>query len=192
MSFKYEHLPNIYYWCGCFDHGDKDCDIRIQSKGTLQVSSQPYGAWLRAPPTVSTNNRVIQVSGYFENRKENISTRRRKAEKQQPIPVPKPVRETQVEKEIVDTGAEIMGALNLDDESLEPNKDEEQILRDPVTEGDNFEQQIRDIDKDLGFNENFNTPMLAVDSCRKNAMQAMMGVEEEIQNKQHMQPRDLS
>lgn len=68
---------------------------------------------------------MIRVSGYYENRKENISTRRRKAEKQRPIPVPKPVRETQAEKEIVDMGAEIMGALNLDDESLEPNKDEE-------------------------------------------------------------------
>ena len=65
-------------------------------------------------------------------------------------------------------------------------------MRDPVPEGNNFEQQIRDIDKDLGFNENFKTPMPAVDSCRKNAMQAMMDVEEEIQNKQHMQPCDLS
>ena len=74
VSFKYERLPNICYWCGCFDHGDKDCDIWIQSKGTLQVSSQQFGAWLRAPPTASTNNRVIRVSGYYENRKENIST----------------------------------------------------------------------------------------------------------------------
>ena len=183
MSFKYEHLPNICYWCGCFDHGDKDCDIWIQSKGTLQVSSQQYGAWLCAPPTVSNNNRVIPVSGYYENRKENISKQRRKAEKQRLIPVPKPMRETQAEKEIVDTRAEIMGALNLDNESLEPNKDKEQILRDLVTKGDNFEQQIWDIDKDLGFNEHSNTPIATVDSCRKNAMQAMMDVEEEIQKK---------
>ena len=27
VSFRYKHLPNICYWCGCFDHGDKDCDI---------------------------------------------------------------------------------------------------------------------------------------------------------------------
>ena len=26
ISFKYERLPNICYWCGCFDHDDKDCD----------------------------------------------------------------------------------------------------------------------------------------------------------------------
>ena len=85
---------------------------------------------------------MIPISGYYKNRKENISTQQRKAEKQRPIPVLKPMRETQAEKEIVETRAEIMGVLNLDNESLEPNKDKEQILRDPVTEGDNFEQQI--------------------------------------------------
>ena len=125
VSFKYERLPNIYYWCGCFDHGDKDCDIWIQSKGTLQVSSQQFGAWLRAPPTASTNIRVIGVSGYYENWKENISTQRRKAEKQRPIPVPAPARETRAEKEIGDTEAEILEALNLKNKSQEPNKETE-------------------------------------------------------------------
>ena len=35
VTFKYERLPNICYWCGCLDHGDKECDLWIQSKGTL-------------------------------------------------------------------------------------------------------------------------------------------------------------
>lgn len=38
--------PNICYLCGCFDHSDKDCDLWIQSKGTLQNSSQQFGSWL--------------------------------------------------------------------------------------------------------------------------------------------------
>ena len=176
VSFKYERLPNIYYWCGCFNHGDKDCDIWIQSKGTLQVSSQQFGAWLRAPPAASTNSKVIRVSGYYENRKENISTQRRKAEKQRPIPIPAPARETQAEKETGDTKAEISEALNLKNKSQELNKETEQNLRDPVSEVDYFEQQIRDIDKDLGFTENSNTLMPAVDSCTKNSMQAVMDV----------------
>lgn len=29
VNFKYERLPNICYRCGCFDHGDRDCDIWI-------------------------------------------------------------------------------------------------------------------------------------------------------------------
>lgn len=35
VSFKYELLPNICYWCGCFDHDDNDCDIWLNSEGTL-------------------------------------------------------------------------------------------------------------------------------------------------------------
>ena len=99
------------------------------------------------PPTASTNNRVIRVSGYYENRKENISTQRRKAAKQGPILVPAPARETQADKEIGDTEAEILEALNLKNQSQEPNKETEQDLRDSVPEFDSFEQQIRDIDK---------------------------------------------
>lgn len=46
VNFKYERQPNICYLCGCFDHSDKDCDLWIQSKGTLQNSSQQFGSWL--------------------------------------------------------------------------------------------------------------------------------------------------
>ena len=87
------------------------------------------------------------MSGYYENRKENISTQRRKAAKQGPILVPAPARETQADKEIGDTEAEILEALNLKNQSQEPNKETEQDLRDSVPEFDSFEQQIRDIDK---------------------------------------------
>ena len=31
VTFKYEHLPNICYWCGCLDHSDKDCEKWIES-----------------------------------------------------------------------------------------------------------------------------------------------------------------
>lgn len=27
VSFKYERLPNICYWCGWLDHSDKDCSL---------------------------------------------------------------------------------------------------------------------------------------------------------------------
>lgn len=103
------------YWCGCFDHGDKDCDLWIQSKGTLQLSSQQYGSWLRASPNMSTRNKVIQVSGFYEDREENLSTRQRRAEKQQPIPVSTLEPEIQVEKETSDTGTDVMEFTNLND-----------------------------------------------------------------------------
>lgn len=40
VSFKYERLPNICYWCGCLNHVDKDCDRWIESDGTLTKNDQ--------------------------------------------------------------------------------------------------------------------------------------------------------
>ena len=39
VSFKYERLPNLCYWCGCLTHTDRDCDLWIESEGTLQLKS---------------------------------------------------------------------------------------------------------------------------------------------------------
>ena len=35
VSFKYVRLPNICYWCGCLDHDDKDCELWLNSEGSL-------------------------------------------------------------------------------------------------------------------------------------------------------------
>lgn len=74
MVFKYQHLPNLCYWCGCLNHDDKDGEGWIQSKGTLQSSQQQFGPSLRAFPYKTFNNSVILVPGIFENR----SSQRRK------------------------------------------------------------------------------------------------------------------
>ena len=39
VSFKYERLPNICYWCGCISHSDRDCNLWIDSEGSLQIES---------------------------------------------------------------------------------------------------------------------------------------------------------
>ena len=39
VAFKYERLPNLCYWCGRLDHDDKNCELWIQSKGTLKVEN---------------------------------------------------------------------------------------------------------------------------------------------------------
>ena len=33
VSFKYKRLPSIYFWCGCLTHGEKDCELWINSEG---------------------------------------------------------------------------------------------------------------------------------------------------------------
>ena len=40
VSFKYERLPNICYWCGRLTHSDKECQLWVKSRGTLKVENQ--------------------------------------------------------------------------------------------------------------------------------------------------------
>ena len=40
VSFNFKHLPNLYYWCGRLTHGDKDCSLWIQSRGTLKAEQK--------------------------------------------------------------------------------------------------------------------------------------------------------
>ena len=46
IKFRYEHLPSICYWCGRLDHDDRDCDLWIQSNGTLKMDQQQFGPFL--------------------------------------------------------------------------------------------------------------------------------------------------
>ena len=107
VTFRYERLPNICYWCGCLDHGDEECDLWIQSKGTLQKSSQQYGSWLRATSSGASKGNVIRVSSYYEDRKENLSSCWRRTEKQRLNPMTTPVTASSTEKETQDMEASI-------------------------------------------------------------------------------------
>lgn len=40
VSFMYERLPNLCNWCGLLMHDDKECDVWLNSKGTLSVEDQ--------------------------------------------------------------------------------------------------------------------------------------------------------
>ena len=40
VSFQYERLPNICFWCGMFSHDDKECDIWLKCKGSFTIDQQ--------------------------------------------------------------------------------------------------------------------------------------------------------
>lgn len=42
ISFKYEQLPNLCYWCGRLTHDDKDCKFWIDSEGTLKLEDRQF------------------------------------------------------------------------------------------------------------------------------------------------------
>ena len=155
VTFRYERLPNICYWCGCLDHGDKKCDLWIQSKGTLQKSSQQYGSWLRATSSGASKGNVIRVSGYYEDRKENLSSCWRRTEKQRPNLMTTPVTASSTEKETEDMEANI-GEFPKSNaaESTIPKKSLRSNFQDHGNQGISFTKKFKEIDNDLGIYEN--------------------------------------
>ena len=75
VSFKYERLPNICYWCGCLNHSDKDCDRWTESDGSHKDEDKEYGPWIQTTAAALNKKSVVRVLGFFEARKK----------KQQPV-----------------------------------------------------------------------------------------------------------
>ena len=73
ISFKYERLPNICYWCGRLTYDDRDCDLWIDSEGTLKPEQHEFGPYLRAPPFVATRCNAIMVLGFYAEKKKTCS-----------------------------------------------------------------------------------------------------------------------
>ena len=69
ISFKYERLPNICYWCGRLTHDDRDCDLWIESEGTLKPNQREFGPYLRAPPFVPARRSAVMVPGFYAEKK---------------------------------------------------------------------------------------------------------------------------
>ena len=70
ITFKYERLPNICYWCGRLDHNDRDCNIWLDSEGSLLESQKQFGPYVRAPPFSPVRRTVVAVPGFYNsNRK---------------------------------------------------------------------------------------------------------------------------
>lgn len=71
ISFKHEILPNVCYWCGRITHDDRDCELWIESEGTLKSDQREFSPGLRAPPFVVSRKNVITVPGYYSSRKKD-------------------------------------------------------------------------------------------------------------------------
>lgn len=68
ISFKYERLPNICYRCGRLEHDDRDCDLWLESEGSLTDNQKQFGPTLRAAPFVPSRKSVISVSGFYKSK----------------------------------------------------------------------------------------------------------------------------
>ena len=71
VSFKYERLPSIWFWCGCLTHGEKDCEQWVSNEGSLTVEDRNYGAWLWAPLSNQIRKSSIDVLGFYQQKKDS-------------------------------------------------------------------------------------------------------------------------
>ena len=65
VSFNYEHLPNICYWCRRLNHVDRDYDLWIESDGTLEAGDQEYGSWIHAPFALLHKKPMVVVLVFY-------------------------------------------------------------------------------------------------------------------------------
>ena len=63
VSFKYERLPNICYWCSKLTHNDRECPLWEKSRGTLRGRDQQFGVWLHASTPNLSQRIMIEVAG---------------------------------------------------------------------------------------------------------------------------------
>ena len=69
VSYKYECLSNICYWCGCLNHDDRDYEAWIESEGSLKDEDKQFGPWLRATPVSQAQKTVVIVPGFYKKTK---------------------------------------------------------------------------------------------------------------------------
>jgi len=74
VSFKYERLSNLCYWCGSLTHDDRDCEMWIESEGTLPIETQQFGSWIRAPPFMPSRRHSISVPGFYKAKAAGLKT----------------------------------------------------------------------------------------------------------------------
>ena len=74
VPFKYERLPSLCFWCGCLTHDDCDCDLWVESEGSLSLESQQFGPWLKAAPYVPSRRYMVKVLGFFTSKKSGTAT----------------------------------------------------------------------------------------------------------------------
>ena len=73
ITFKYERLPNICYWCGRLDHNDRDCEIWLESEGSLTENQKQFGPSLHAPPFSPTRRSVMAVPGFYTPKRKSVT-----------------------------------------------------------------------------------------------------------------------
>lgn len=167
VSFKYERLPNICYWCGQLCHDDKKCVIWLQSKGTLVAEERQFGPSIRVAQYNPSRKTVVVVQGYDKSKNKNHAS----------IGVVTPIlgasaRNATIEKNSLPNQLVPEGVVSLHGGSMEMPFVEISALEQATL---NFEEIIRDTDESInGFKGNSNSSLISDDPNEINGEMTML------------------
>ena len=65
VTFKYERFPNLCYWCGQLEHDDRDCDLWLESEGSLADDQKQF--------FVVSRKNVVSVPGFYKSKMASTS-----------------------------------------------------------------------------------------------------------------------
>lgn len=132
VSFKYERLPSLCYWCGCVTHDDRDCDLWIASEGSLSIESQQFDPWIKVAPFAPNRRYMVKVPSFDASKKLGTLMPNYGIAKKPPVVV---VRTGKPSPEIIRTKKEHLEAPN--SENIAPNFQEVNPLNPnpPTNEG---------------------------------------------------------
>ena len=182
VSFKYEQLSNLCYWCGSLTFDDTNCELWLESEGTLSIESQQFGPWICVAPFMSSQRNFVIVPDFCTRKKDGREAASSTSSRKPPVVVVrmgKPSLEIfRPEKERTKTIQRENISLNFPDEDLRqsmPTPMDCGIFKDSnISKPDseisekstkNFEERIGEIDRELSRYDLSPENILAKNTC---------------------------
>lgn len=192
VSFKYEQLSNLCYWCGSLTFDDTNCELWLESEGTLSIESQQFGPWICVAPFMSSQRNFVIVPDFCTRKKDGREAASSTSSRKPPVVVVrmgKPSLEIfRPEKERTKTIQRENISLNFPDEDLRqsmPTPMDCGIFKDSniskpgfeISEKStkNFEERIGEIDRELSRYDLSPENILAKNTCtgKENSLDAL-------------------
>jgi hypothetical protein len=146
VAFRYERLPNFCYWCGCLDHGEKDCDIGLQQRHSSTKEEFQYGAWLRATSDCPPRKTVVIVPG--NQPKSRANSTRADHPSHQPATE---MEDLNCERNEKGKASDVMARDLENDMEIEPNPGFPLQVLVRKSNADTFNDQLKEIDQAINY-----------------------------------------
>nr|POE85857.1 uncharacterized protein CFP56_18206 [Quercus suber] len=161
VSFQYERLPNICFWCGMLSHDDKECEIWLKSNGNLSMEQQQYGHWIKASIFSLARRQVLEVKGYESIASSASVEQSTRGGRQRPLmQLTQGAERSSSGPGMLETAVEKLGGdVGMGNQSSEPSE----ISGTPKNHGKHadFEAIIEEIDKELVDNTQTSNTLVA-------------------------------